>query len=114
MEACAGIRDVVNVIVILGSGHGIGPFHLPFRTLVVLQDCRHLKTDIGIAIVICEKDTSTILKNIIEGWLTVNLKLIKESSLQLSVDSSGFVQCMLHPKSVQQQHNITTIWIQNI
>ena len=91
MEACAGIRDVVNVYVILGGDHGIGAFCLPFRTLVVLQDGRHLKKDIGIATVICKKDTSTILKNTIEGWLTFDLKLINESSLQLSVDQSGFV-----------------------
>jgi hypothetical protein len=43
MEACAGIRVVINVYEILGDDHGIGAFRLPLRTLVVLQDDRHLK-----------------------------------------------------------------------
>ena len=94
-------EDVEKLFLILGGDHGIGAFRMPFRTVLLLKDGRHLKKDIGIATIICKKDTGEVILNTIMDVLTADLKLINNSSVVIGTDEVGALTCKLVTKGTQ-------------
>jgi predicted transposase YbfD/YdcC len=107
-EHSVDIRDIEKTFIILGGDHGIGAFRMPFRNVLVLRDGRHLKKDIGIATIVCKKDTGKVILNTIMDWLTEDLKEINHSNVVLSTDASGNLQCDLQPKTNTSSHSLDT------
>lgn len=103
-EHSVAIHDIEKAFIILGGDHGIGAFRMPFRTVLVLKDGRHLKKDIGIATVVCKKDTGKVILNTIMDWLTEDLKEINDSNVVLTMDASGNLQCDLQLKTDANSH----------
>jgi hypothetical protein len=49
------------MVLILGGDHGVGAFHMPFSTVIVLKDGTIHKQDIGIATVTGSKDSAHVI-----------------------------------------------------
>lgn len=103
-------EDVERLFIIFGGNHGVGALCMPFRTVLVLNDGRHLKKDISIVATInCKKDTGEVIMKTIMDMLTADLKLINDSSVALSIDDSGVLQCDLVPKESTTLSSTNTI-----
>jgi hypothetical protein len=97
------------MVLILGGDHGVGAFHMPFSTVIVLKDGTIHKQDIGIATVTGSKDSAHVLMNTIMDKVAANLKTINDSSMKLTMDSTGGVCCDLCPKADCNAANQCTV-----
>ena len=112
--ASASIRDVAKVFVFLGGDHGVGAFRLPLRVLVLLKNNTILKKTIGISTVNSNKDSGKVFRETIEPYVTRDLRLLNDSSVVLTVDDSGYVQCHLQPKGEGSSRNLLNVTIEDI
>jgi hypothetical protein len=102
MENHVSIKTVRRVALVLGGDHGKGAFRLVIRVLILLEDEQVLYKDLGVATILCKKDSAEIFKNTIYDWLTADLTLLNDSKVILEQESHKTTKCFLQPATYNE------------